>query len=342
MATRIPSALQSPRESEPPPDLHLPSEALTLALARNVAPRLAPVLDARGVGPYRGYSELLEHIQRLGRAGFRLETIGRSVEGEPLFALHIGKEPRGTLVRSAVILSAVHPMEWIGIEAHFRLLDRLASEELGDRAIISIPIVNPDGLKRVEKSLRAGRKRFIRHNARGVDLNRNFDARWGKLGLVQRMLASIFHPGSGPSSEPEVLAVAHHLSQCRVDRAVSLHSFGGAVLYPSASSSLPVHDEREHQAWAERLARVIDPSKPYAANSCARWAKGITAGGLELDWFHSRHGAVSLLIECSRGGRSLHPSKLLLPFAWFNPKRLAAEAQSIAEALVPFAKGLEV
>lgn len=315
---------------------------MTLALARNVAPPLAPVLEARSVGPYRGYGELLEHIQRLGRTGYRLETIGRSVEGEPLFALHIGKEPRGTLVRTSVVLSAVHPMEWIGVEAHLRLLDRLASEELGDRAIIAIPIVNPDGLKRVDKSLRAGRKRFIRHNARGVDLNRNFDARWGKLGFVQRLLSSIFHPGSGPSSEPEVLALAHHLSPCRIDRAVSLHSFGGAVLYPSAASVAPVHDEREHRAWAERVAFAIDPKRPYAADSCARWAKGISAGGLELDWLHARHGAISLLVECSRGGRSLRPSKLTLPFAWFNPQRLAGEAQAIAEALVPFVKGLEL
>ena len=70
------------------------------------------------------------------------------------------------------------------------------------------------------------------------------------------------------------------------------------------------------------------------------------AGGLELDWFHARHGALSLLIECSRGGfrpgvRHLRaPSTLLDPFSWFNPERLAREKLAIASAVLPFVRGL--
>lgn len=298
------------------------------------------MLAARGLGPYRGYAEVLSEIERLGaREGYDVQQIGRSVEGEPLIALHLGQRSRGTLARTAVVLSGVHPMEWIGIETHLRLLQRLAGVDLRDRAIIAIPVVNPDGMRRLDKGLRDGRRRFIRHNARGVDLNRNFDASWGRLGLVQRLLRGLFHPGSGPASEPEVEAIAHYLSMCRVDRALSLHSFGGAVLYPRASSVRSIHDEVEHRFWAERIARDADPRRPYAANSCARWARGITAGGLELDWFHERHGALSLLVECSRGGRSLRPSKLFQPFAWFNPPRLDREAHAISDAVLPFVRG---
>ncbi|NUP05793.1 MAG: hypothetical protein HOW73_07010 [Polyangiaceae bacterium] len=312
---------------------------LAQARLRNEAPALAPVLAARGVGPYRGYNEVLGEIEHLVAQGYRAHPIGRSVEGEPIIALHLGQEPRGTLARATVILSGVHPMEWIGVETNLRVLQRLAETDLRDRAVIAIPLVNPDGFRRVDKSLRAGRRRFIRHNARGVDLNRNFDSRWGRLGLVQRLLGNLFHPGSAPASEPEVESIAHHLSVCRVDRALSLHSFGGAVLYPLASSTRPVHDVMEHRAWATRMARACDPRKPYKAASCARWAKGITAGGLELDWFHERHGAVSFLIECSRGGRSLRPSRLFDPFAWFNPPRPDREADAIANAVTPFVRG---
>jgi hypothetical protein len=213
--------------------------------------------------------------------------------------------------------------------------------DLNDRAVVAIPIVNPDGVRRVDRNLRAMRHRFVRHNARGVDLNRNFDERWGKLGLVQRLLGGLFYPGPRPASEPEVEAIAHHLSACRVERAVSLHSFGGAVLYPLASSTRRVHDAAEHDAWATRIAHSIDPRRPYAARSCASWAKGITAGGLELDWFHARHGALSLLVECSRGGRGWRPARLFEPFAWFNPPRVTAESSAIATALLPFVRGFD-
>lgn len=313
----------------------------------NAAPPLAPVLEARGMGPYRGYADVLASIERLVRAGATAKVIGRSVEGEPLVALRFGRDPFGVspgprpLLRTSVVVSGIHPMEWIGIETHLSLLERLVDVDLGERALVSIVVANPDGMKRVDKSLRAGRRRFIRHNARGVDLNRNFDARWGRLGFVQRALSRIFNPGTGPASEPEVEAIANHLGPLRIDRALSLHSFGGAVLYPYAHSLSPVLDEAEHRLWAERVAARIDPKRPYVAASCARWAKGIRAGGLELDWFHGRHGAVSLLIECSRGGRAWD-GRITWPFAWFNPSRPAREASAIAGAVEPFVRGFAV
>jgi hypothetical protein len=330
--------------SAEPPHSERPHTLLTRARAKHAAAPLGPVLGASGLGPYRGYAEMLDQIEALASRGFRLHVIGRSVEGEPLLALHYGAEPRGSLARTTVVLSGVHPMEWIGVESHLRLLQRLVGSELGERSVVAIPVVNPDGVRRVEGRLRAlrlsqVRANFVRHNARGVDLNRNFDARWGRLGLVQRLLGGLFDPGSGAASEPEVVALAHHLAACRVDRAISLHSFGGAVLFPSAWSTRPVHDEGEHRAWALRLARAIDPQRPYVAAACARWAKGIVAGGLELDWFHERHGAVSLLVECSRGGRGLTPTRLLSPFAWFNPPNVDREAEAIASAIAPFVRG---
>lgn len=314
---------------------------LERSLARHRGAPLGPSLRARGLGSYRAYRELLGAIAHLAERGAALSVIGRSVRSEPIFALRFGPEPAGTRLRTSVVLAGVHPSEWIGVEASFALLERLVGVELGDRAVIAVPVLNPDGYLAVEANLRAHRRRFVRHNARDVDLNRNFDARWGELGFVQRLLPSVFSPGSRPASEPEVEALGHHLSNVRVDRAVSLHSFGGAVLYPRASSVLGVHDRAEHHAWATRIARAIDPKRPYRAASCARWAWGMTAGGLELDWLHERHGALSLLVECSRGGRGLRPSRLFDPFAWFNPPALEREAAAIAGALLPFVKGLD-
>ena len=323
-------------------------EALEASIRRHDLGPLSPITRSRGLGPYRGYAEMLAAVAHLADSGARLVRYGRSVEGEPLFALHFGRvaadsegKASSHLSRTAVVLSGIHPTEWIGIETHLAMLARLVGADIGDRAVIAMPIANPDGIRRVERNLRAGKKRFVRHNARGVDLNRNFDARWGKLGIVQRLLSFVYAPGSRPASEPEVEGIAHHLSAVRIDRAVSLHSFGGAVLFPRASSVFRIHDEAEHRVWARRIATAADPKRPYVFASCARWSKGITAGGLELDWFYDRHGAVSLLVECSRGGLGFTPSRLFDPFAWFNPPRIAQVTGSIADGVLPFVKGLD-
>lgn len=311
--------------------------ALEGALTNHDRPPLSRMLSRKGLGTYRGYSEMLAAVGTLVDRGARLRKVGRSVGGEPLFVLHLGSEDPGA--RTSVILSAVHPNEWIGIETHLALLDRLVGVDLGDRTILSFPIVNPDGVLKVEMNLRAGRRRFVRHNARGVDLNRNFDAHWHERGILQRLGSFLWSSGACPASEPEVEAIAHELSSRRIDRALSLHSFGGAVLYPAAHTVVPIVDAAEHRAWAQRIARAAD-RKPYRALPCSWWACGFTATGLELDWFHDRHGAVSLLVECSRGGIGLRPSRLFNPFAWFNPPRIEAATIPLVEALSPFVRGL--
>ncbi len=331
------TALSDPKEGEC-------RQLLEIAMRRHDLGPLSPIMRSRGLGPYRGYGEMLAVVAHFADRGVRLLRYGRSSGGEPLFALHFGSEasfaPR-SLARTAVVISGLHPNEWIGIETLFTTLERLMGRDLGDRAVLALPLANPDGLRRVERNLRAGRRRFVRHNGRGVDLNRNFDASWGELGLVQRALSFVFSPGSRPQSEPEVEGIAHLLAPFRVDRALSLHSFGGAVLYPLASSTRPIADQREHERWARRIAAAADPARPYVAKSCARWARGITAGGLELDWFHERHGALSLLVECSRGGRGFTPSRLLDPFAWFNPPEVSEVTRAIADGVAPFLMGLD-
>ncbi|MBI4701163.1 MAG: hypothetical protein HY744_08400 [Deltaproteobacteria bacterium] len=329
--------LPPPAAAGPEPDCHA---ALERAIAAHDRPPLGEILARRGLGPYRGYSAMLREIRELAASGARLEALGRSVQGEPLLALCFGARRPDPSMRTSVILSGLHPMEWIGIETHFELLRRLLALDLRERAVLAVPVANPDGVLRVDRNLRAGRWRFVRHNARGVDLNRNFDVRWGRRNHWTRLVPWVVRPGPYPASEPEVGAVASALSRRRVDRALSLHSFGGAVLYPSAYSLLPVADAAEHRRWARHVA-VRAAARAYRALPCAWYGLGLAQGGLELDWLHERHGALSLLVECSRGGFGPSPQRLLDPFAWFNPPRPAETAARIAAAVLPFVAGSE-
>src|SRR4051794_2401239 len=77
--------------------------SLRAALLAHRRPPLAPVMEPRGLGPYRGYGEVLAAIERLVDRGARLAQIGRSVKGEPLFAIHLGSDDPAA--RTAVTLS---------------------------------------------------------------------------------------------------------------------------------------------------------------------------------------------------------------------------------------------
>jgi len=312
--------------------------ALEQARQRHRARPLVRTIGARGLGPYRGYAELLAAMARLRRDGARLHKLGDSVRGEPLLALELGQADPTPCRRTSVVLAGLHPIEWIGVETALTLTERLLGRPLGNRSVLVLPMCNPDGLLRVERNLRAGRRRFVRHNAHGVDLNRNFDVQWGYKNLLARLVPWVFRPGSYPSSEPEVTAIAEAVGGRRVDRALSLHSFGGAVLYPSGHTMTPIPDADEHHSWARRIASRAD-RRAYRAVPSWRFGFGATMGGLELDWFHRRHGAVSLLAECSRGGLGLRPSRLLDPFAWFNPPQPGSVARRIAEAAEDFVAG---
>ncbi len=311
------------------------------AIDKHADEPLRPLLDARGLGGYRGYRELLEEIADLCRhngRGARLAIAGRSVRGEPILALLLGNPEPSEATRTSVVVAGLHPIEWIGIETALALVNELREADLGDRSILVFPIANPDGLLKVERNLRRKRRRFVRHNARGVDLNRNFDTHWGHKNLLAKLVPWVFKPGGHPASEPEVASIAYMLGGRRVDRSLSLHSFGGVVLYPSSHSLWPVADAEEHRRWAKSIGRRAD-LRPYITLPSSWFGLGMTMGGLELDWFHERHGALSLLIECSRGGLGLHPAKLFEPFAWFNPPELDEMKTRIARAALPFVRG---
>jgi hypothetical protein len=318
-------------------------ECLTLleqAINRHRDRPLAATVAERGLGPYRGYAEMLMAIERLAKSGARLVQTGFSVRGEPLIALSFGpvqRERASQSPRTSVVVSGLHPIEWIGIETALNIGERLAKRKL-DRSVLVLPIANPDGVIKVEKNLRNGKRRFVRHNARGVDLNRNFDAHWSRKNALARLVPWVYKPGMHAASEPEVSAIAFALASRRVDRALSLHSFGGVVLYPTAHSLMRPADSAEHRRWARRIGRQADV-RAYRALPASWFGLGMTMGGLELDWFHERHGALSLLIECSRGGVGLSLKKLFEPFAWFNPPDVHDTATRIAAAAEPFVAG---
>jgi len=92
------------------------------------------------------------------------QEIGRSVDGRPIYAEHLGSAG----LRSVLVVGCIDGNEPAGI-AIVRELERLGPQPGVDFWLISV--LNPDGLA-------AG----TLGNAHGVDLNRNFPYDWRHLG----------------------------------------------------------------------------------------------------------------------------------------------------------------
>lgn len=124
---------------------------------------------------------------------------GRSVEHRAIPIHEFGDGPEVTL-----IFGGFHGDEEIAIRVTEKLCEELRWQNLDGRRVVVVPCLNPDG-----------RARKSRHNANGVDLNRNFPTKdWG--GAKQ--------PGGSAGSEPETQLAIRLVRELRPAKIVSIHS----------------------------------------------------------------------------------------------------------------------
>ncbi len=281
---------------------------------------------------YRGHREVLTALRTAG--GIEL---GHSVDDTPIVAAAFGPSESK---RVSVVIGGLHAIEWIGVETALALAQRLAEAPPTDRRVYVVALANPDGYRRIETDLWAGKKRFRRTNSHGVDLNRN----WPTAFLPRRKwLAGINWPGPHPASEPETASILRLLDRevargATVDTALSLHSFGRKLLYPYGHR---FQKPARHAELYERARRVRDRLvEPYTIAQVSRWLPGFLAAGMEIDDLHERYGACALLVECAfGGGLTLDLDRWTTPFHWYNPRRPSIVAGDLARALEPFVRG---
>jgi len=127
-------------------------------------------------------------------------TAGYSVENRPVECRVLGTGDDVTM-----ILAAIHGNEQAGTPLCLRLIDyyREHPEDLDGRRVVLLPRTNPDGVIRNQ-----------RHNAHGIDLNRNFDS-------SNRQNTEVY--GMSGLSEPESQVIAQVILDYQPDRIITLH-----------------------------------------------------------------------------------------------------------------------
>ena len=191
------------------------------------------------------------------------EVIGRSVEGRPITATRIGSGPV-----DVILVGGIHG----GYEANSILLARRFAEHFRTTSgelepeftIHVIETMNPDGLYRVTGGadpevfdFRAADTVPGRFNARGVDLNRNWDGQWRPVSYWRGREVDA---GTEPFSEPETRAVRDYFLRVDPVASVFFQSAAAFLWYSGAEEGWEESLELA-QAYSEGSGyRVLQPS----------------------------------------------------------------------------------
>lgn len=194
-------------------------------------------------------------------------VIGYSFKGREIFAFHVGD----LCGKQFISTYAIHGREWI--TSLLALKHITLGVKSGGGWII--PLVNPDG---VEISLHINK--LWKANARGVDLNCNFDADWGKGIYNKKERGSENCIGDYPFSETETLALKKFTERVRPYVTFSFHTKGEEIYWE--------YDGRGDKSGAEIISSVTGYTAKIIYGS---------VGGYK-DWCIKKLNIPSYTIEC--------------------------------------------
>lgn len=173
--------------------------------------------------------------------------------------------------RQFIAVYAVHAREWI--TARLALKHAKIGFKRGGGWII--PLLNPDGAVLSQTS-----RPLWKANARGVDLNCNFDADWGGGRLNTRIRGGENCIGDFPFSEPETIALRDFTLRVKPYVTLSFHTKGEEIYWE--------YGGRGDKTGAEILQRASGYEAKRIFGS---------AGGYK-DWCIQRLNIPAYTIEC--------------------------------------------
>ncbi|MCF6411574.1 M14 family metallopeptidase [Pseudalkalibacillus salsuginis] len=288
------------------------------------------------VDPHQTYTypEMVQDIKTLAEKYpdlIRYKVIGKSEYGRDIYAVSLGKiRPGGP---SVFINGSHHAREWLTTNLNMYMIDQYAQafeengiidgynvkEVLGKTTMWFVPMVNPDGVTLQQSGLDAfpesahddlirmneGSTDFTRWkaNAKGVDLNRNYDADWKNIQDARSEPSWAFHKGAAPHSSSEVRAIVNFTKSIMPEIAVPYHS-AGKVIYWNYKQTGAQYD-RDHRI-ANKVSHITGYQMMYAEDP--------PSGGGMTDWFISKYHRPGLTMEIGN-----YPGPRHLPISEFDP-----------------------
>ena len=252
-------------------------------------------------------------------------TIGKSLCGRDISCLKIGSQKEPVL-----FAAAFHGMEWLTSLLVLTFVENLCNfiynnkfikqldvkSVLNKNGLIVVPCVNPDGVEisingaktageyadLIKKIMNYGSTNSWQANARGVDLNHNFNANWSALHQVEgesgiTSPAPTRYGGLNPESEPETKALVNLCKNINFRHAIAFHSQGEEI-YWNFGQKTPEKSKKMVESMAKLSGYKI--SSP----------EGLAVGGGFKDWFIQKFGRPGFTVEIGKGKNPLPMSDI--------------------------------
>ena len=268
------------------------------------------------------YKELLRKIEEINDEYKFLNicNIGKSILGKSIPLITIGNGNK-----SVIYIGGHHGMEWITCALLIKftkdicdeyingthIFDISAKVLLETRKIYIIPMLNPDGIdysihgvsdenilkNRLIKMNNGNDFTHWQANARGVDLNHNYNSGFNEYKIIEKNINLITgapskFSGEYPESEPETRALCNFVRWAKPELALTLHTQGEEIYYTSGEKSC---------YNSLTLVKTISRLTGYKISLPSGTAK---YGGF-TDWFIEEFNKPSFTLECGLGENPL-------------------------------------
>ncbi len=289
--------------------------------------------DVRDLYGYRNYDELLEDLQEIELQYpdiCKLYDIGNTrgkeylMEGNSyyndynheIWAMKVSDNVAEEEDEPSVFYMAEHhAREPISLEVNMYVLNHIISnygsdpiitEEVNNKQIWFMPLVNPNGHKIVTDEVDLWWRKNIRDNNEngsinfgggdGVDPNRNYDWNWGGEGSSGDTNSETYR---GPSafSEPEIQAMRDILGSHHFVTGITYHAYSELVLFPFGyANNIQAPDHDALQELANDMAFTIPGQNGGYYDPIPSWQL-YPASGTTDDYAYGEHGVFSFTIE---------------------------------------------
>ena len=252
----------------------------------------------------------------------RSACVGRSVLGREIPALVLSTGPNTE--QQVLLAAAFHGQEWLTALCALRLCEELCAalragiplcgipvtKALRGRQIWFVPMVNPDGVEiarygsgaagpfaAAAAAAGADVPGLWQANARGVDINHNFNAGWEEMQVLAQKNGKISpgarqYSGPIPESEPETRGLTDLCRQHRFRHVVALHSQGEEIYWTYGEHTPP---------QSRMMARVLGAASGYRVTQ----PEGMASHGGFKDWFIQCYHRPGFTIELGQGKNPL-------------------------------------
>ena len=276
----------------------------------------------------------------------RQSVVGKSIAGQPLFVLSIGKGER-----EIFFAAAFHANEWITVplvlkflEDYARAVDEnrdiaglRAAQLFSDTRLFVMPMVNPDGVDLINGFLRG----VLRENAAciaaqypkipfpqgwkanllGTDLNLSFPAGW-RLARRMKFAAGFTSPaprdfvGYAPLSAPEAKAVYDFTLRQNFSLVLALHTQGREIYW---------NYENREPPMARHIGQLLSEASGYSLKTPPAFS---SHAGYK-DWFIKNYNRPGYTVECGIGENPLPLSSFPQIYRSVYPLLSAALASGV-------------